>query len=52
MHRLARLGVRLLDSAEGNIWVQSSFEFSLVSKVKEKQDMDPSLVRLKESVKD
>ena len=52
MHSLARLGVRLLDSAEGSMLVQSSFESSLVSEVKEKQDRDPSLVRLKESVKD
>ncbi|KAF3667371.1 hypothetical protein FXO37_10054 [Capsicum annuum] len=52
VHRLARLGVRLLDSTEGSTLVQSSSESSLVSKVKEKQDRDPSLVRLKESVKD
>ena len=52
VHRLARLRVRLLHSDEGNVWVQSSSECSLVSKVKEKQDMDPSLVRLKESVED
>ena len=52
VHHLARLGDRLLDSAEGNVWVQSSSESSLVSEVKEKQDMDHSLVRLKESVKD
>ena len=52
MHRLARLGVRLVDSAEGNVWVQSSSESSLVSEVKEKQDKDSSLVKLKESVKD
>ena len=49
VHRLARLGVRLFDSAEGCIGVQSSFESSLVSKVKEKQYLDASLVRLKES---
>ena len=47
MHRLSRLGVRLLDPAEGSMLVQSSSEFSLVSKVKGKQDRDPSLVRLK-----
>ena len=49
---MAGLGVRLLDSAEGSTLVQSSFESSLVSKLKEKQDRDPSLVRLKEAVKD
>ena len=52
VHCLARLGVRLLDSAEGSIGVQSSSESSLVSEVKEKQYLDASLVRLKESVKD
>ena len=52
VHRLARLGVRLFDSAEGSIGVQSSSESSLVSEVKEKQYLDASLVRLKESVKD
>ena len=52
VHRLARLVVRLFDSAEGSIGVQSSSESSLVSKVKEKQYLDASLVRLKESVKD
>ena len=52
MHCLARLGVRLLDSAEGSTLVQSSSESSLVLEVKKKQDRDPSLVRLKESVKD
>ena len=52
VHHLARLGVRLFDSAEGSIVVQSSFESFLVSKVKEKQYLDSSLVRLTESVKD
>ena len=46
------MGVRLVDSAEGNIWVQSSFESSLVFEVEEKQDQDPILVKLKESFKD
>ena len=52
VHHFARLGIRFLDSAEGSTLVQSSFESSLVSEVKEKQDRDPSLVKLKESVKD
>ena len=39
VYHLARLGVRLLDSSEGSMLVQSSFESSLVSEVKEKQDM-------------
>ena len=50
VHQFSRLGVRLLDSAEGSVWAQSSSESSLVSKVKEKQDRDPNLVKLKESV--
>ena len=52
VHHLARLGVRLFDSAEGSIGVQSSSESSLVLEVKKKQYLDASLVRLKESVKD
>ncbi|KAF3630204.1 hypothetical protein T459_31736 [Capsicum annuum] len=50
VHQLARLGVRLVDSSESGVYVQSSLESSLVSEVKEKQDKDPSLVKLKESV--
>ena len=34
VHQLSQLGVRLVDSAEGSVWVQSSSESSLVSKVK------------------
>ena len=52
VNRLARLGIRLLDSAEGNILVQSMSKSFLVFEVKQKQNRDPSLVRLKESVKD
>ena len=52
VHQVSQLGVCLVDSSEGSIWVQSSSESSLVSEVKEKQDRDPSLVKLKESVKD
>ena len=47
VHRLARLGVRLFDSTEGSIGVQSSSESSLVSEVKEKQYLDASLVKLR-----
>ena len=35
VHHLARLGVRLLDSAEGSMF-QSNFKSSLVSEVKKK----------------
>ncbi|KAF3644295.1 hypothetical protein FXO37_21536 [Capsicum annuum] len=52
VHYLARLGVRLFDSAEGSIGVQSSSKSYLVLEVKEKEDLDASLVRLKESVRD
>ncbi|KAH0784113.1 hypothetical protein KY290_003711 [Solanum tuberosum] len=50
LHRLARLGVRLSDSAEGGIAVTSRAESSLVSEVKEKQDRDPILLELKANV--
>lgn len=36
VHHLAQLGVRLVDSSEGSVWVQSSSESSQVSEVKEK----------------
>ncbi|KAH0715252.1 hypothetical protein KY284_008157 [Solanum tuberosum] len=50
MHKLARLGVRLMDSIEGGVVVMNGAESSLVSEVKEKQDQDPSLLELKENV--
>ena len=50
IHQLARLGVLLVDSSESGVCVHSSLKSSLVSEVKEKQDRDPSLVKLKESV--
>ncbi|KAF3622827.1 putative lupeol synthase-like [Capsicum annuum] len=52
VHYLFRLGILLVDSTEGSAWVQCSLELSLFSKVKEKQDRDLNLVKLKESVKD
>ena len=51
VHQLAHLGVHLVDSVKGSVWVQNSSEYSL-SEVKENQDRDPSLVKLKESVRD
>ena len=51
-HQLARLGFLLVDTDKGDIWVQSSSKSSLVAEVKEKQDRDPSLVKLKKLVKD
>ncbi|KAH0729411.1 hypothetical protein KY289_000599 [Solanum tuberosum] len=50
VHRLALLGVRLMDSIEGGIAVKNGAESSLVSKVKEKQDQDPILLELKANV--
>ncbi|KAH0650238.1 hypothetical protein KY284_030150 [Solanum tuberosum] len=41
VHRLACLGVRFTDSAEGGIAMTSRAESSLMSEVKEKQDQDP-----------
>ncbi|KAF3640037.1 putative ribonuclease H protein-like [Capsicum annuum] len=51
IHHLAKLGVHLVDSSEGGVYIHSSLESSLVSEVKVKQDRDPSLIKLKESVK-
>ncbi|KAH0658244.1 hypothetical protein KY289_026992 [Solanum tuberosum] len=50
VHRLARLGVRLMDSTEGGVVVMNGAESSLVSEVKNKQDQDPLLLELKASV--
>ncbi|KAH0633358.1 hypothetical protein KY284_036144 [Solanum tuberosum] len=50
VHRLARLGVRLMDSNEGGVVVMNGDESSLVSEVKEKQDKDPICLELKENV--
>ncbi|KAH0705906.1 hypothetical protein KY285_010431 [Solanum tuberosum] len=47
VHRLARLGVRLMDSIEGGVVVMNGVESSLVSNVKEKQDQDPIFLELK-----
>ncbi|KAH0739661.1 hypothetical protein KY290_038366 [Solanum tuberosum] len=50
VHKLARLGVRLMDSNEGGVVVMNGAESSLMSEVKEKQDQDPVLLELKENV--
>ncbi|KAH0702583.1 hypothetical protein KY285_016861 [Solanum tuberosum] len=50
VHRLARLGVRVMDSTEGRVVVMNGAESSLVSEVKEKQDQDPILLELKANV--
>ena len=41
VHRLTRLGVKLLDSTEGGLVVTNGDESSLVSEVKEKKYQDP-----------
>ncbi|KAH0655603.1 hypothetical protein KY285_030485 [Solanum tuberosum] len=50
MHRLARLGVHLVDSTKGGVTVHNGSESSFVMDVKVKQALDPILVELKESV--
>src|SRR5688572_32686051 len=50
VHRLARLGVRLVDSSDGGVVVLNGSESSLMMDVKAKQDMYPSFVKLKKSV--
>ncbi|KAH0709554.1 hypothetical protein KY284_010981 [Solanum tuberosum] len=50
VHRLTRLGVRLMDSTEGGIVVMNGAESSLVSEVKGKQDQDLILLILKANV--
>lgn len=52
VHQLARLGIHLVDSTEGSVWVQNSSKSSLDAKVNEKQDRDPILVKLNESARD
>ena len=41
MHRIARLGVRLIDSITGGVVVMNGVELSLLFEVKEKQNQDP-----------
>ncbi|WMV37608.1 hypothetical protein MTR67_030993 [Solanum verrucosum] len=50
VHRIARLGVQLVDSTKGSVMVHNGSESSFVMDVKSKQDLDPILVKLKESV--
>ncbi|WMV54977.1 hypothetical protein MTR67_048362 [Solanum verrucosum] len=50
VHRIARLGVRLMSISDGGVIVQNSAESSLVVKVKENQDSDPILLQLNVSV--
>ncbi|WMV45810.1 hypothetical protein MTR67_039195 [Solanum verrucosum] len=50
VHRLARLGVQLMDSTKGGVVVMNGAESSLMSEVKGKQDQDPILLELKVNV--
>ena len=50
VHRLDRLGVRLVDSTSGGISVHPSSESSLVVKVKQVQHLDHVLMELNDSV--
>ena len=46
VHRLARLGVRWVDSTSGGVSVHPSSESSLIVEVKKGQHLDPSTDRL------
>jgi len=50
VRRLARLGVQLVDSTKGGVLVHNGSESSFVMDVKSKQDLDPMLMKLKDSV--
>ena len=50
VHRLARLGVRLVDSTSGGVSVHPSYESFLVIEVREGQHLDPVLMELKDSM--
>ncbi|WMV33494.1 hypothetical protein MTR67_026879, partial [Solanum verrucosum] len=50
VHRLARLGVQLVDSTKGGVMFHNGSESSFVMDVKAKQDLDLILVELKEAV--
>ena len=47
VHRLARLGVRLISISDSGVIVQNEAESSLIEEVKEKQESDPILLKLK-----
>ncbi|KAH0636086.1 hypothetical protein KY289_036001 [Solanum tuberosum] len=50
VHRLARLGVRLMSISDDGVTIQNGAESSLVEKVKEKQDSDAIFLELKGAV--
>ena len=50
IHRLARMGVRLVYSTSGGVLVNPSLESSLVVEVKKGYHLDPVVMELKDSV--
>ncbi|WMV57927.1 hypothetical protein MTR67_051312 [Solanum verrucosum] len=50
VHKLARLGIRLMSISDGGVTVQNRAESSLVVEVKEKQDNDRILLELKGAI--
>ncbi|WMV13507.1 hypothetical protein MTR67_006892 [Solanum verrucosum] len=50
VHKLARLGVQLVDSAKGGVMVHDGSEWSFVVDDKAMQSLDPILVDLKEAI--
>ncbi|WMV33705.1 hypothetical protein MTR67_027090 [Solanum verrucosum] len=50
VHRLARLGVRLVESTKGSVMVYNGSVSYFVADVKAKQCLDPTFVELKEAV--
>ena len=50
VHKLARLGVRLMSISDNVVIVQNGAESSLVVEVNERQDSDPILLELKGAI--
>ncbi|WMV18906.1 hypothetical protein MTR67_012291 [Solanum verrucosum] len=50
VHRLAWLGVQLVDSTKGGVMVHNCSESSFVADVKAKEGLDPTLVELKKAI--
>ena len=50
VHRLAHLGVILVDTNDGKVLITKGSQSTLVNDVKAKQDLDPKLVELKKLV--
>ena len=50
VHRLAHIGVLLMDSTKGSVMVHNGSESSYVMDVNSMQELDPLLVELNESI--